>query len=461
MKPQRVSLAIIGAGPGGLTLAKHLAELGFNDFVVLEKSGRVGGKADSVAVGQAIAELGTCYATTAHRHILRWMTSQNTKYRRVARTSVDGANFMAYIKRAAGPPLLSQMVKYLHLRRNRLERLAESVDDPLAVSEAAMSTRDWLARHNLPKIERLMYRSMTSLGYGFLDETPMIHAWRWTDWDTIYSGARGLLFMPTGGWQQFWTELSRPLNVRLDTEITSIVREGGRAKIATRSGDDLLADQIVCTIPLDEFAKLTPLTTSEASVADAITWMGYVTTLVAADNWFKNVDVQSFSSSFLPGSMPGRLLSARYELHSPDLGGDLYVVGQLPGVLSRAELRESLEADLSAQGARLNASIESKQWRYFPRYSSDAIESGLLRTMACMQGENATWYTGATFSHESVANISNFNETLARRILNKSHRRHKLSLPIQKALFPARQTAPRPNPATHVSPLSRLRHPSE
>ncbi len=41
--PRRLRIAIIGAGPGGLCMAIRLRQAGFDDFVLLEKGGGVGG----------------------------------------------------------------------------------------------------------------------------------------------------------------------------------------------------------------------------------------------------------------------------------------------------------------------------------------------------------------------------------------------------------------------------------
>jgi len=56
-------------------------------------------------------------------------------------------------------------------------------------------------------------------------------------------------------------------------------------------------------------------------------------------------------------------------------------------------------------------------WKYCPHYAPQAIVDGLLTRMSAMQGQANTWYSGATFSFESVSNIVGFNRLLAPRIL--------------------------------------------
>ena len=40
-----------------------------------------------------------------------------------------------------------------------------------------------LRAHNLGKIENMMHRVVTSIGYGYLNRLPLIHAFRWVDFE--------------------------------------------------------------------------------------------------------------------------------------------------------------------------------------------------------------------------------------------------------------------------------------
>jgi hypothetical protein len=66
--------------------------------------------------------------------------------------------------------------------------------------------------------------------------------------------------------------------------------------------------------------------------------------------------------------------------------------------------------------------VNVKNWRYFPHLDLRAIESGLLGRMRAMQGQNQSWYSGASFSHESVANITRFNKALTPQLLTRLKR---------------------------------------
>ena len=415
----RKGLLIVGAGPAGLTLAQHLSEAGYKSFSLLEKTRRIGGKSDSMELGDRITELGTCYATPSYRDVLRWMRLQDDGFRTLRSTSVDGRDFRDYITAGPGAPLAVQIAAYLGHRQRLLSALKRRPGDPKLCSEASLPAADWLAAHKLPKIERLMYRAVTSLGYGLLDEVSIYQAMLWTGAGTIKAGATGRLFMPRAGWTRFWERLADDFDIRLSTPIRAIHRGPEGVDITLESGETLRGAAAVCTIPPDAWLGLTTPSANEAGISEAISWKGYATTLLPVRGWFTSEDIRAFSEAFLPGAALGRVVSARYEGYHPPLGGHLYVVGQLPGDYSETELNQLLSEDLVRKGAEPGHPIVTRVWKYFPQYDRQKIADGLLEQMSDIQGQNSTWYSGAAFSHESIANISDFNRQLARRILKQ------------------------------------------
>ena len=50
--PAHASIAIVGAGPSGLSAATRLLELGYHDVTIFEASQRVGGRVHPVPFGE-------------------------------------------------------------------------------------------------------------------------------------------------------------------------------------------------------------------------------------------------------------------------------------------------------------------------------------------------------------------------------------------------------------------------
>lgn len=412
-------IAIIGGGPAGLSLAKLLKNQGLTKTTVFEALPDVGGKSYTVYNGKAVVEMGTCYATFSHRITNRWMKQLGMPMTRLGIQRFDGEDFVKYIRAGSGPNIVFQLVRYWYEKARLFRALKRETPPEWALKDAAAPIIEWLNRYDLGKIENFMHRSTTNIAYGFVDETPTVQALRWNDVKLVLTGLFNQLKMPVEGWTEFWRRIAADLDVRTNQKILSVVREAGQITLITQDGTAHTFDQLVCTIPMDEFNALAVPTSTELEVAAAVSWNGYTTTLFAAQNWFTDVDVESYKEAVVPGAELGQLLSARYEGVEPDLGGDLYLSGQLSGKYSGEELREMLKRDVAKRGGKVTNVVLQKMWKYFARYRPEAIEDGLLTTLKTMQGEQNTWYSGAIFSHEAVSHIVEFNAVLAKAMKHK------------------------------------------
>jgi len=409
MKPGGKRIAILGAGPAGLTFARLLMEQSTHSVTLFEKSHRVGGKSLSVRQGEDLIEFGTCYTIMSHRRVMEWMREQGITIQQITPHKIDGVPARDFFNSGPGAPLVVQGIAYVLARRRLLRKQRSDSPPQSALDEAATPAVEWLRARNLGKIEKMMMRTVTGMGYGDLKTVPVLHAMRWVDMDLILSGTLNKIYMPVEGWSEFWERLCRDMDVRLEAEVRHIDRTGDGHRIVLADGTEEAFDAVVCAMPVSRFAALLEPTESERIVADAVRWRGYATTLISSEDWFQE-QIEYYSETCLPGAEPGQLMSARREGYDAGLGGHLYIANQLPGPFSGPELIEILREEVAARGGTINAVIQQELWEYFPEYDPAAIRNGLIARMREMQGERATWYTGATFSHESVANISIHNE---------------------------------------------------
>ncbi|MEM7663276.1 MAG: FAD-dependent oxidoreductase [Pseudomonadota bacterium] len=408
---RRHRIAILGAGPAGLTAASLLKEKSSVEPVVLEKSERVGGKSWTVKHGPLITELGTCYSTRAHRYTDKLMKRLGFQQTRLGRQVFDGDDFVAYLKSGDGSPLALQALKFLMLRAEFMWRAERTDPDQRTLDEAAKPIGEWLKGHDLPKMELFMHRALTVMGYGYVETTSTIQALRWCDLDLVLTGVRNHLYWPNEGWSTFWQALAREFEVRTDIEVERIDRYPDRVDIVTDRGVESF-DGLINAVAPDTFASLVEPTASEKWVADSITWQGYFSTIVAVDNWFSEWETEGYSESATADDKLGRLVAVRCIGADPELGGRLYFTGQTPGDFSDEELKELLRHEITRRGGEVKSMIHSRRWKYFPMYDREAIAGGLTATMKRMQGEERTWHTGAAFCHEAVSNISRHNEAL-------------------------------------------------
>lgn len=385
-----------------------------------------GGKSLTIIEDGSLHELGTCYSTLAHRTTNRWMRAMGILQVRLGQQMFDGAPFVEHLRAGKGEPLALEVARFLMAWQRHRAAAERGVDTARFRDECAQPIGDWLAERKLSRMRRFMLRALTVLGYGYIHEVPTCQALRWTTPSLIASGLFDEIRMPIGGWQSFWMRLAEGLNVRLNEPVVEVVREGPGGTLTTPYARCRF-EQLIVTIPLDDFARLTPLSHTEQAVAGAIGWGRYVTTLVRVAGWFTNYETDAWSKAVEPGAAPGSLLAARRPppglrtSPSPGSSGELYVCGQYGGA-DDFDLARILRADIAARGGRVLEILQQRVWRYMPRYTADAIRAGLLAEMRRVQGQLQTWYSGASFSHEGVSNITRLNECLVPQIVRALER---------------------------------------
>ena len=406
---RKKSFLILGGGPAGLTMARMLKDRGVTDVKILEATPKVGGKCLSSPIGDHIVEFGTCYAIWSHKYVLKHMKKLGIKRNYLRAQRIDGRELIDYIKDGSGPPFMVQAIKYTLKRRKLMARAQKG--DPSVNDVLAMPTRDWLRQNNFGKIENMMHRVVTSIGYGYLDRLPLLHAMRWVDFDMLLTGLLKFTVMPEGGWQHFWDEFAKSLDVHLQTKAVSVERTDEKVRVRTETGETFEADQLINTIPMSDFCAITEATESEQDIAASIHWSGYTTTLLSVENWSHDAPVNAWSATCATDENDGQLLYYRYECPEED-GRHLFSVGQLSIAYSPDELVEIATFDAGKKGAVDPRLVQQVIWQYMPTYDADKIRSGLLQTMAKMQGERRTFHTGSSFSHEAVSTIAAFNARL-------------------------------------------------
>ena len=409
----KANYLILGAGPAGLTMAQMLRDKGETSVVVLEAAEKIGGKCLSSPIGDHIVEFGTCYAIWSHKYILKKMKKLGIRRNYLKAQRIDNRELIDYIKDGYGPSFFMQVIKYVRLRGRLMKRLQRGDTDVNDI--LAQPTLDWLKAHNLGKIEHMMHRVVTSIGYGYLDRLPLIHAFRWVDFDMMLTGLLKFTVMPAGGWQHFWERFAEGLDIRLNATVAKIERDESGVTVATEQGESFEADVLINTIPMSEFCARAEPTESEKHVARSINWAGYTTTLISVDAWPHDAPVNSWSETCASDANDGKLHFYRYECEDE---GDrkLFTVGQSSAAYSPSELIELVEFDSVKRGAINPRIVQQVIWQYMPTYAAESIRNGLLQTMSSMQGDQRTFHTGASFSHEAVATISTFNAQLLSKV---------------------------------------------
>lgn len=260
---QEPRIAIIGAGPAGLSTAYYLKKRGYTDVMVFEKLGRVGGLCRTITEGYRSYDLGANYIAPGYRETIKIAKEVGSKFckgrkyiaAKVPEDSTEDIKYYAIedaIRRDPSNPdeLLPWSVLALALSKYLWQRykVRHVIDQPTFEGVAqhdrdvkdgkdklAVSFRQWLINHGIYSLGNMFEIPITMMGYGFLNEIAAPYALKFMDLRTMILG-----LIPNGmpilkdrvkwpkrfelGFERFWETVSWGLNVRLDIDIEEIER---------------------------------------------------------------------------------------------------------------------------------------------------------------------------------------------------------------------------------------------
>jgi len=257
-------IAIIGAGPAGLSTGWFLKEKGYKRVTILEKLGRIGGLSKSITIEGMSYDLGANYVTKAYTETLRIANEVGAKrYLEEPYTSIDikgkkpGSDgkikdpYRTMMEAVLFNPFTKEKIslwtflkaafRYTILRW----KLKPVIDIPSYLEginysthpELCKSFREWLGCNKLDALASLFEFPITIMGYGQLRDIPTPYALRYMSLKTfipMIGGAipfLGKILFPWPkrfklGFQRMWEKVSWRLNVRLNADIQSIDRSG-------------------------------------------------------------------------------------------------------------------------------------------------------------------------------------------------------------------------------------------
>ena len=418
MKDQNTRIGIVGAGPGGISMAKILAEKGYKNVTIFEKEKEIGGKSWSVAHEGLVHELGTCYAALGYGQAFKWMKETGVRKINNEPAFIAGKKYHTYAY--GGKSKWAALQEFLRYRKY-WQKFHKGQIPPEVYS---LPTLEWLQANRFDILIRSMHRGMTAMGYGFLEEVPLYHTFQWVNPAMIITGAINAVYEPVQGWQTLWQRLAEPMQVYLDCEVEGVVRGNAKPQLLTKHGT-FEFDEIILTLPLSDAGNMLEFTKEEQTVVDAIRWGALKTNLVVTREWYQDESIRVYKPQVASRATAkmGHLMAVRrtstQKLPNNSYGNITpgYVCYQMAESHSSEALRKLLHEDLSKEGVKNYQIVAERKWRYMPFFKTEALQNGIVNTLKNMQGKDHCWYSGCVFSHESIRNIVEFNKQLVVQML--------------------------------------------
>ena len=300
---KNIRIAIIGAGPAGLSAAMYLEKKGYENYVIYERSNRVGGKCYSPTFNGKRYEMGAImgvpnyyavhdielFAGVSHEDgpkLFRSYKYPNGEidYRWDTEDAMKSPAkfFFKHPKEALHlKKLQKQIKKFGEILATKYKGydvtghigVAEGKYDGYAVSperehvsgenpnlkDLSMPFKDFCEMNGVPLVQEVWIQPFTSFGYGFFDEIPAGYVIKYLDFQTMMNFVKLNLWTWKDGTQSIYEALNEHLKHKaiLNSDVSKVVR--GEKVTLTVNGQEELLDNIIINAPLQIATEKNPI----------------------------------------------------------------------------------------------------------------------------------------------------------------------------------------------------------
>jgi predicted NAD/FAD-dependent oxidoreductase len=420
---ERARIAIIGAGPAGLSAARRLCDLGVDGVVVLEAEEAVGGKCCTVTLDGRAHDLGaTMGVPNDYARIVEISDRAQIERQPFPREQCFdlATGTLERLNRAREVPrVLYELARYVWLHR----RAWRGVDGRGLhhASETLLQPWDRFAeRAGISTLSRRTLTYRTGYGYGYDDAVPAaLHA-NLIRPSTIAGLARGRSFMWSTGTQPIWQALAaelvtRGVSVRTGARVAALRTHGG-VDVELRDARGvrtLTVDRVIAACDPRLTASLMTPCGPERDVFAEATSLPYAT-FACRVSGMRGGDQASVG--YLRANMQRGREGHPMAWVKRYADSDVYVFHLFaPRSLSDAEIASRIESDVRTLGGTRVDVLAQRRWSFFPHFPADAAQRGAYRKAEALQGARGVYFAGEFFSYATMARAAEHGEQIAER----------------------------------------------
>lgn len=405
-------IAIIGAGPAGLSAAEALKEKGYTNVTLIEKADRAGGKCCSIEYKGRSYELGAGIISENNTTIRALVEKFHIP---VARVEFDQS---LYLDAATGEELpKSTRMERLALRyqlfvtyRNLVRRY-HAVTRPgfeHVPMELSAPFTEWAREMHIPLVAKEFAHFFTGWGYGYFDEVPAAYALKYNSWEVLKSFITKKVYKFPNGIQTLWTAVAKAHHVLYSTTIQKILRD--QEVVITTDTGELIFDELIITSSLDDALLYLDDVPQEKILFSQILTCDYRTYACVISGFPKK-------SGYVPGNYTPTRAGHPVFWYARYADSDLYTFYVLGDWKVSDEVVAKHIADLIRPlGGTLERVHTVAQWKYFPHVSPEAMRAGYFDRLESLQGQNHTYYMGELLNFSTVDQSAWYAKTLVERL---------------------------------------------
>ncbi len=458
-KEQRI--CIIGGGPAGTSAAMYLEKNGYENYVIYEKTDRVGGKAFSPMMKCKKAdgtwedktiEMGAVMGCDTYFAVAECEEFGGTTHkdgppmgRRFMNT--DGtpqkSSKIALLKKFMKMKKLSKLLnkKYYGydvtghrgVAQGRYEGQCPSPEMKLKhiegenpnLKDLSMPFSEFLKKNKCEDATLVWKGPFTSFGYGYFDEIPAAYVLKYLDAFTVRQFlSTGKLWTWKDGTQSIWEGVNRNLKhpAQLNSEVTAIRRTDDKVYITVNGKEEEFDKLIICT-PLELFLNYGDPTEQEKELFSKIQHKEYFTMAVRTAEG-NTPDISYYFFENMTNETRGHLMVFYHRWPQEEVTEQPLVTFTLRNHEGMEDVpfevaRDTTLADMTKCGLPVETTERIDDWYYFPHVSSKDYADGWYDKVEAMQGQKNTFYAGEVMSFGDMEETAEYSRDLVGRFFKR------------------------------------------
>lgn len=413
-------IAIIGAGPAGLTAAHTLKKLGYRQVTVYEKEGMPGGK---VRTDQSLGwpiELGAVFALESYTVTLGLANELGVPvYPWVPNSAIldEDGTLLTSLQLASRKYGLAQLKE----ASDRYSQLSDAyrINDRRGFAglpvELHMPFAQYAVKFGILPIAEMLKCRAVAYGYPYYENVPAMYYFKLFDLllkvDPAGLQTMTILLFPAG-FQNLWVRLAEGLDVHCSSEVTRIQRSmtGSEPKIEiTANGAARVYDRLIIASPPKATQQYLDMTNEERELFARVVSRNYHVTVA------KVAGMGSERRTLMPyaNTRPEAIghVNAWYD---PSPTEPVFAAYQNVDWSQKSdEARRLLTQDFATfGGGMLEGVLLHKEWDFFPHVEMPTLADGFYDRFEALQGANGTFYAGGLLSSDSVEHAARYARDL-------------------------------------------------
>jgi len=432
-------IAIIGAGPAGMSAAWFLKQNGYRDVRVFEKIERVGGKCLSfdyegrqfdMAAHEMLAGYGDVMEIATALEVPTTGYQDVLVYDRGSRRYMD----MLTATQSGGYGKLQVVwasLRYTWMLLTRFREFSRPGSGfANAPPELLQPLASWLKQRRLEALQETILFVMKVQGFGRLDQIPAAYFVKFQglrNWLSNVLHVAGIVqYWPRvfkHGFQSLWDAVAKEVDVELNSAIRAIRRrqapDGNVIEVEVEFDGERPPekfDQLILACPLD-MATLSglglDLSEQETRLLEKVRYVEFVTTACRVEG------IPAGVVGTIP--LPPMLDYTGYIKIYDDSDMTIFFNLSPSEGYDKREIVERIRAqvaklpDYKGKPARLVAEHGQHGWRYFPHVSLTDFSAGFYDQLESLQGFQQTFYDSSLLGFETVGNTVAYSRGLVNR----------------------------------------------